>query len=544
MATPIYHTEALFQIEDKNEAVPGFGYSAQRFSGYSSSQSVIDIIKSRKVLGAAVDKLNLLNRVSLRYYPYIGAAMAHRYHGEGVAEPFLGLEEYAWGGEVLTLGQFDISGKLGDGYSVWQLIPGKNQQFVLMDGEQEILSGTVGKRETADYQGSKITILVSQLMSRPGVPFIISRSSRISTIEGLKWGISVTESGERFKKSGMITLSMQGSDPQFIVNVINAVTEAYVKISREKQTVEAGQKLKFIDGQLPALDAKQNEAALALQKFQQQAKSINLSLEIENTLTRLEEIKNEIMELQLEKESLQLDYTAEHPKIKALDIRIGASVKKRQEMEKILSDLPKKEWEYLKKSRDLNASTELYMSMLKTAQELRISRAGMTGNVQIIDSAIIRPGMMRTSRLMTHFTGLITGLLLGIAWVLLRRMLHRGGEDPMLLERETGLPVFATIPHSKNQKELASRIKKPGTGTGSSGATLLAYDDDNDMAVEALRSFRINMRFALKTAENNVVIITGPAPSVGKSFFSSNYAAVSCREGMRVLLIDADMRKG
>ena len=48
----------------------------------------------------------------------------------------------------------------------------------------------------------------------------------------------------------------------------------------------------------------------------------------------------------------------------------------------------------------------------------------------------------------------------------------------------------------------------------------------------------------MKTAANNVMIISGPAPSIGKSFFSANYAAVSAIEGQRVLLIDADMRRG
>mgnify|MGYP000440779819 CR=1 FL=1 len=165
-------------------------------------------------------------------------------------------------------------------------------------------------------------------------------------------------------------------------------------------------------------------------------------------------------------------------------------------------------------------------------------------NFNNVSFAVIQPWNVKTGRSRILFIGLISGLLLGIAWTLLRRMMQRGIEDPMRIERETGLPVFATIPHSENQQKIHSRATHPGMGRVNRKPLLLANEYDTDMAIEALRSFRTNMRFALKTSENNVVIITGPSPSIGKSFFSSNYAAVSCREGQRVLLIDTDMRKG
>ena len=45
-------------------------------------------------------------------------------------------------------------------------------------------------------------------------------------------------------------------------------------------------------------------------------------------------------------------------------------------------------------------------------------------------------------------------------------------------------------------------------------------------------------------ARNNIVLFTGPTPGIGKSFTSTNFAAVLGAGGKRVLLIDADMRKG
>ncbi|MFP3570182.1 sugar transporter, partial [Paraburkholderia sp. SIMBA_030] len=50
--------------------------------------------------------------------------------------------------------------------------------------------------------------------------------------------------------------------------------------------------------------------------------------------------------------------------------------------------------------------------------------------------------------------------------------------------------------------------------------------------------------YSLANASNHVVLLAGPTPMVGKSFVSVNLAAVSGASGKRVLLIDADLRRG
>ena len=74
--------------------------------------------------------------------------------------------------------------------------------------------------------------------------------------------------------------------------------------------------------------------------------------------------------------------------------------------------------------------------------------------------------------------------------------------------------------------------------------TLLAVSNPADLSIEALRSLRTSLHFAMMEAKNNVLMITGPSPEIGKSFVSANMAAVLAKTGQRVLVIDADMRKG
>ncbi len=64
------------------------------------------------------------------------------------------------------------------------------------------------------------------------------------------------------------------------------------------------------------------------------------------------------------------------------------------------------------------------------------------------------------------------------------------------------------------------------------------------MAIEALRSLRTAMLFSTHNVKNNVIMVTGASPAIGKSFISANFAAVLAETGKKVVVIDGDMRRG
>src|SRR5690606_3426386 len=106
-------------------------------------------------------------------------------------------------------------------------------------------------------------------------------------------------------------------------------------------------------------------------------------------------------------------------------------------------------------------------------------------------------------------------------------------------ESALGLHVFATIPHSASQSQLHERISDRVAGRH-----VLAQTAPRDPAIESLRSLRTALQFGLLDARNNIVLLTGPTPGIGKSFTSVNFAAVLGAANKRILLIDADLRKG
>ena len=119
---------------------------------------------------------------------------------------------------------------------------------------------------------------------------------------------------------------------------------------------------------------------------------------------------------------------------------------------------------------------------------------------------------------------------------MLKNLLFSGLKDSSLIESRLGLSILATVPRSIMQRKLTRRFRK-------GQQHLLAAQDSEDMAIESLRSLRTVVHFAA-SGRNNVILITGPSPSIGKSFIAANFAAVMAQMGKSVVLIDADMRRG
>ena len=135
------------------------------------------------------------------------------------------------------------------------------------------------------------------------------------------------------------------------------------------------------------------------------------------------------------------------------------------------------------------------------------------------------------------------GGMLSVAIVLVQKAMHKGVEDPAEIEA-LGIPVYASVPHSDHQEKLTGFATRARKGKIPKAKTILALDNPADLSIEALRSLRTSLHFAMMEAKNNIIAISGPSPGVGKSFISVNLASILAQSGKKVLIIDADMRKG
>ena len=127
--------------------------------------------------------------------------------------------------------------------------------------------------------------------------------------------------------------------------------------------------------------------------------------------------------------------------------------------------------------------------------------------------------------------------MFSVATVLIHAVFNRNVTYPQEFEY-IGLTVYATIPVSDTQNKFTDKKKlkeklgqKVGRKKLKTSEILVTKENPIDVATEAIRSLRISLHFAMLEAKNNVVMISGASPTVGKSFVSSNLATVLAQAG-------------
>jgi tyrosine-protein kinase Etk/Wzc len=537
LATPIYRADAMLQIESQGKGMVGLDELESLMGAESSSaETEIEIIKSRKVIGAVVERLNLTTVVEPVTFPMIGSYLARKNSAAGEpVSPWLGLSSYAWGGERIQVERFDIPERLL-GLPFELVSRGEGAYDLIDEAGNRVLSGVAGKKASND--AGMIELYVSQLSARPDTRFTLVRRSHGSVVDGLKAALKVAEKG---KKTGIVTISYEGSDRGEIRAIVNEVSQTYLRQNVEQKSAESEKMLEFIERQLPLLKSELGAAELSLNHYRELKGTVDLSYESQNLIQRITRIEAELSTLRIERAELIQKLTEDHPLIQGIDEKLKNLEIQKREIEAKMQTLPETELESVKLSRDVTVSNELYMLLLNKAQELKVAKAGTIGNARIVDVAEVQGLPIKPKKALIVAVSLLLGFIFGVVIVALRAALNKTVEDPAVVEKQLGIPVYAEIPFSEYQDKMIRESKKR---LDRSGFELLAHTKPDDQVIESLRSLRTSLQFALMEAENNLVTISGPAPEVGKSFVSANFAYLMATSGKKILLIDADMRKG
>jgi len=538
LATPEYEANAVVQVEKKTPLVPGIGANAEApsQSDDAAASTEIQLLTSRQVLGEALSDLGLDVKIEPAHFPVFGNFIARQFQPSqpgDVASPWFGLDRYGWGGEKLQFARLDVPDELTD--VPMELVAGSNGNYALYDGDgNRLLDGHVG--EVASNNG--ITSLVRDLRANPGMHFKVTRLNSLVILDQMKDDITAVEQG---RDSGVIALRYSNADPILAKRVLENISNTYVHQNVARNSAEAAKRLTFVKAQLPKVRQELEKAQNALTQFQSQTQTLDVGVQNKALLDQSVALETNIQQLRMQQSELASKFTPQHPAYKALLGQIAQFEAQKGAIQNQIKQLPTTQQGLFWRSRDVEVTNQTYANLLDQAQQLDIARAGAVGNVRVIDaSAVNLDSPTWPKPIPTIIGGTLLGALLMVAFVLLQQMLRRGVEDPVDIEL-LGLPVYASIPYSERGRELGNNTARIGH---SGHQRLLALKAPTDLAMEALRSLRTSLHFARFKTKNNMLMITAPSPGVGKTFVCANLAVTMAQAGQRVLLIDADMRRG
>lgn len=534
---PIYQSNGLVQIEkDESGAGKALDQLSSLIGGAPTDASAeIAILKSRMVLGTVVESLKLYIKVEPIYFPVVGKAIAWRYRSDGLNAPVLGLHAFAWGGESIKVTAFDVPESMHNSSFVLEVT---EQGFTLKQEKLAlVVNGSVGQRLNVNTRVGNIGLFVQDIKARPGVRFRLTRVALPTILEQVALNLTVSEQP---RDSGVLAIQVEDANPRFAAQLVNEIENAYLKQNVERRSAQAEQSLEFLKRQLPTLRENVDSAQASLNSYQLQRGTVDVQQETALVLKRTVDLETQRLSLMQERDAALLRYTSQHPVVTALNERVRGVEREITGVRKQVELLPQTQQEILSLMRDLEVNTQLYTALLNSAQELQVTKAGTVGNVRIIDYGLAPLYPVKPRKKVIVALGLVAGLMMGVLMVFSMRAFLRGVDRPEEVERALGLPTYASIPYSQSQRRVMQRLRQEK----GAGGMMLAGLDSNDLAVEALRSLRTSLHFAMLEASNNVVMLTGPIAALGKSFVSINLGALLAMSGKRILVIDADMRRG
>jgi capsular exopolysaccharide synthesis family protein len=261
--------------------------------------------------------------------------------------------------------------------------------------------------------------------------------------------------------------------------------------------------------------------------------------------------------------------------VNALDRQIGS-------YERELSTIPAKEMQFARLSRQARFYEEIYDELQTRLKQAEVVQAVEDPSVRIIDPASVTEDPLRTKRMVILLIGLMVGLVLGLGGAFAREILDHSVHSRADLQTATGLPVLGLIPHlgipgrvgrqlrKQNERAQPKRIAASSSASRKAGNRLpapsaplmpasaavqvlyaprkLAEKEAGPAAIveiaqQAFQRLQMHINWARPGEEMRVLLFTSPLPGDGKTTTTTSFAISLARQGRRVVLIDADLRR-
>ncbi|WP_244137501.1 polysaccharide biosynthesis tyrosine autokinase [Burkholderia pyrrocinia] len=568
LVSPVYSSSAVIRVDAQDRNALGFAPEGQLVLGQKPprTDAEIGMMQSRTVLDPVLSHYGYDITVKPRVVPLFGA-IARKFATPGEpSRPWFGLDSYAWGGERVDIDSLHVPPRLEN--KTLRLRTLDNGAFELIDTRGYVmLSGKVGEQVQADG----VSILVKRLDARPHTEFDVVAWNGVNALQRFSSNLKILEKG---RETGIVQITFDSNDPEVSANVANAIAQGYVAATITERRANDSKTLDFINNELPRLREELRQAEATLMGYEASVGSLRPTAEAQSYLQGGIDIERQIAMLQLQRTQMLQNFTPGSAPMRNIDQQLAQLNAAKAQFDSRFVRMPASERTNADLSRNAKVAEAIYITMVNKAEELTVRRAGTTGDVHIVDSAIRPADPVSPAIPIVMAASVGVGLMLGSLFVFARSRYMTGVTDSKFIERSMRLPILGSILYSAEQVRLGHTMPRrlPYKSTEEEGhrqpslllsstrpggppieeialpATsqyLLARRFPHDTTVEALRGVRTALHLnETSRSDDGVVVLTGPTPGTGKSFIAANLAVLEAETTRRVLLVDADMRCG
>jgi polysaccharide biosynthesis transport protein len=403
-------------------------------------------------------------------------------------------------------------------------------------------------------------------------------------------------------KTSIFLLTARGTYPKYTQAYLNACMEEFLKYRDEVRGKNSTDTISAITEQMNTAQQRINEGRAELVAFQNEHNVTSVEDAAKNTALRQSSLEDELHKLkrdhrlleftntstttprpadkgegsaveareqdrarqqlaQLEQTWREMDalYYAKHPKMVKLNEQIAAQSNllhfietqsaeqlkhRRNALEKNIATVEASIEEATKKAREASARLAAYETIkikVKDAESLQAGIGSMLQKVKLetvpVDPvSILEPASIAKADNSGFTKNIVIGCFIGLVF---------GIGLLFLLDRFDDRPVSFTELQEHFDEMILGQIPQDSTRARKRKLLPLTANDTRYAYAEAHRNLRSSLIFmAIEGARPRTIVITSAVPGEGKSTVAVNLAITMAFSGSRVLLIDADLRKG
>lgn len=526
----VFESTALIKVEgDSNNALNlaamlgmADGMGSTGLGKATPAEIETALIQSDYIMGAVASRLNLDVIAEPNYVPVVGEFFVRLIGNE---------DDYS-----IDVRQFVVPKTLA-GIKFTLTLKDDTHYVLFLPNGKKVLTGIVGQVSSQLYENEIVTLDVASIKGKKNSTFTIIKQPTSGIAQLLGKNLTIKEQGEG---TGILELSYRSNNPEYSQRVLNGILDVAVEKNIAEKAKEATKTVSFLQNQLPNISEDLDAAESRLTHYRSKTGAVDSTIEAQILLGEVVDIEHNIEELSLKKLELLQNFTPKHPYILALEEQQQTLNEKLQQLKNNLRQIPVIAQDAVNLERDIQVHGEIYSGVMQNLQQMQILKGSTVSSVSVLEGASFSIFAIPSKTPLIILVSMVLGAFLAIAFILLRETLSHV-IDPLTLERLLKIPVLSVVPFSHSQNQLSEDMK----AHKGEKKYLLCLEKPKDIAVEAIRGLRTALRLTMVSPESKKVIaISGCSPNIGKTFISCNLTSLLSDLGEKVLLIDADMRKG
>ncbi|MEI9806746.1 MAG: polysaccharide biosynthesis tyrosine autokinase [Bacteroidota bacterium] len=299
-------------------------------------------------------------------------------------------------------------------------------------------------------------------------------------------------------------------EEEYKLNLANEVND-YLKDKANQYSNVTPSALMLEDATLNELVGLYNKAQLDRQLL------VDANVPVDNPVVKEAEGQIEKLREKLEENlrNIRLSYNSS---INMLKTRSSAVQSK-------LQDLPYELKEYVEMERQINTKQVLYSLLEQKREEANIQRAATVSNSKVLDLAAVSNEPVKPNKRTIQILAILIGIGVPALIIFMGEVLNDKISTRFDIEKITQAPILGEIGHSFSDN------------------TLIVNKTSRTMVAEQFRIIRSNLQYVINNPQRAVILVTSSFSGEGKSFVSTNMAAVLALTGKKTVILEFDIRK-